>query len=141
MLDSFCYFLVHENFTAPVDPSVLGKYVNLDYIENDSSGQRRQARLQKLGTLIRAFKKYLDSVGLEHLDAQPVRFYQQNGSIYQPFARELKNQAGETFAYYNKSDPGQPCGFLLFDPGTGKLLSWLLIDQGGYRYFLTMNLL
>jgi hypothetical protein len=44
------------------------------------------------------------------------------------------------FAYYRKDEPENPLGTLLFESGTDKLAAWIMINQGGYKYFLTFNL-
>lgn len=45
------------------------------------------------------------------------------------------------FAYYRKDKPDNPLGVLWFDPKNNKLVSWIVINQCGYRYFLTFNML
>jgi len=44
------------------------------------------------------------------------------------------------FAYYRKEEPDNPLGTLLFEPETSKLIAWIMINQGGYKYFLIFNL-
>jgi len=96
------------------------------------------------------FRKTVDSIGIDNLDAKPVRFYNDH-EIYKTFDKEIAKESvtGEkmytedtnVFAYYRKEDPKNPLGTLLFEPETGKLVAWIMINQGGYRCFLTFNLL
>ena len=44
------------------------------------------------------------------------------------------------FVWFKKEDPEEPLGTLLLEPQTNKLLAWIMIDQGGYKYFLIFNL-
>ena len=44
------------------------------------------------------------------------------------------------FAYFRKEEPENPLGVLLFESETDKLAAWIMINQGGYGYFLTFNL-
>jgi hypothetical protein len=84
----------------------------------------------------------LDSVGIKNLDARPVRFYKNNSRVYEPFTKDdLVAAAPNSFAWYNKNDPEHPLGYLWFDDVNYKLISWILIDQGGTHYFLVFNLL
>ncbi len=83
------------------------------------------------------------------MDAKPVRFYKKH-KIYKPFEKELAKESidgdklytesSNVFVYYIKKEPENPLGTLLFDPDTDKLVAWIMIDQGGYKYFLTFNL-
>ncbi len=79
-----------------------------------------------------------------------MRFYKHH-KIYKPFdEQQIKESiSGEkmykkdknVFAYYRKEYPENPLGALLFEPETNKLVAWIMINQGGYKYFLTFNLL
>ncbi len=42
---------------------------------------------------------------------------------------------GNTLVVFKKSEPDQPLYYVLFDDQTGKIASWLLINQGGLHYF------
>ena len=79
-----------------------------------------------------------------------MRFYK-NHKIYEPFDEDkakLKALGGEkmyakddnVFAYFRKEEPENPLGVLLFESETDKLAAWIMINQGGYGYFLTFNL-
>jgi hypothetical protein len=130
--------------------SLFDKYIYFDYVLNDTLSERRERRLKFFDTIFYRFKKKIDSIGLENLDAKPVRFYKKH-KIYQPFDKEIaqKSVGGEkmytqdsnVFAYYKKKEPDNPLGTLLFEVVTDKLVTWIMINQGGYKYFLTFNLL
>jgi hypothetical protein len=131
--------------------SLFDKYVFFDYVLNDTVSERRERRIVAFDTLFYYFKKTVDSIGLENLDAKPVRYYK-NHEIYKPFDEEkaeLKTVGGEkmyakddnVFAYFRKEEPENPIGVLLFEPETDKLGAWIMINQGGYKYFLTFSLL
>ncbi len=131
--------------------SLFNKYIFFNYVLNDTVSERRERRIVAFDTLFYYFKKTVDSIGLENLDAKPVRFYK-NHKIYEPFEEEktkLETVGGEkmytkdnnVFAYYRKDEPENPLGVLLFEPETDKLRAWIMINQGGYRYFLTFSLL
>lgn len=125
------------------------KYIYFDYVLNDTVSTRREKRLVAFDTIFYPFRKNLDSLGIKNLDAKPVRFYK-NHKIYEPFKEENAKEtiSGEkmytkdsnVFAYYRKEDPENPLGTLLFEPETAKLVSWIMINQGGHKYFLTFNL-
>ena len=131
--------------------SLFDKYVFFDYVLNDTVSKRREKRVAAFDTIFYYFKKTVDSIGLDNLDAKPVRYYKTH-EIYKPFDEEkaeLKTVGGEkmyakednVFAYFRKEEPENPLGVLLFEPETDKLGAWIMIDQGGYKYFLTFSLL
>ena len=131
--------------------SLFENYIYFDYVLNDTVDKRRKRRIAAFDTLFYYFRKTVDSIGVENLDAKPVRFYK-NHKIYKPFDKEkaeLKTVAGEkmytkddnVFAYYQKEKPENPLGVLLFEPKYDKLGAWIMIKQGKYRYFLTFSLL
>lgn len=124
-------------------------YIYFDYVLKDTLTKRREDRLSKFDTIFSFFRKRIDSIGISNLDAKPVRFYKGH-KIYQPFEEETAKESisGEkmytkdqnVLAYFRKNDEDNPLGVLLFEPNTSKLASWVLIDQGGYKYFLLFNL-
>ncbi|MBD3863473.1 hypothetical protein [Olleya marilimosa] len=131
--------------------TLIEKYIYFDYVLKDTVQERKQKRIKKLIPLFSYFKKTLDSLGIDNIDAKPIRFYK-NHKIYEPFDEDktqLKTVGGKkmytedvnVFAYFRKEEPENPLGTLLFEPKTHKLLSWVLINQGGYRYFLLFNIL
>ncbi|MBU2906409.1 hypothetical protein KO529_16555 [Arenibacter algicola] len=130
--------------------SLFKNYVYFDNVLNDTDKERRERRAVQFDTLFYYFRKTVDSIGLENLDAKPVRFYKGH-KIYEPFDKEKSEHetiGGEkmyardenVFAYYKKNDPENPLGVLLFEPESDKLAAWIMLNQGGYRYFLTFNL-
>ena len=143
---------VHNKKKSEISKDTLFKeYIFFDYVLNDTVSLRKEKRIVAFDTIFSFFKKTLDSIGLKNLDAKPVRFYK-NHKIYEPFDEEqskLTTVGGEkmyskdanVFAYYRKEEPENPIGVLLFEPETDKLVAWIMIDQGGYKYFLTFNLL
>lgn len=130
---------------------MFDKYVYFDYVLNDTNIVRKEKRLAKFDTIFYYFRKTVDSLGFKNLDAKPIRFYK-NHKIYNPFDEKrtkLKTVGGKkmytndanVFAYYRKEDPENPLGVLQFEGTSNKLGSWILINQGGYHYFLTFSLL
>ncbi len=106
--------------------------------------------MERFNYLIHIFKREIDSIGIENMDAKPLWFYK-GGSIYNALVTDntftkidrtkSKSSDANIFSYFKKSQPEKPIGALLFDSETNKLLSWIVLNQGGYRYFLTFNLL
>ena len=125
------------------------KYINFDYVLKDTFVTRIEKRLLAFDTLFYSFRNTIDSIGIENLEAKPIRFYK-NHKIYEPFDEEkaMKSISGRkmyardlnVFAYFRKEDPENPLGTLLFDHESNRLVAWILIKQGKYGYFLTFNL-
>ncbi len=129
--------------------SLFIKYIYFDYVLKDTVNERKERRLASFDTIFYYFRKTVDSIGIKKLDAKPIRFYK-NHEIYEPFDEEkaIKSVNGEkmysknknVFAYFRKEEPDSPLGALLFEPNSNKLAAWIMINQGGYKYFLTFNL-
>jgi hypothetical protein len=129
--------------------SLFKKYIYFDNVLNDTVSERKEKRLVAFDTIFYFFRKNLNSLGIKNLDAKPVRFYK-NHKIYEPFKEEIARETigGEkmytkdanVFAYYKKNEPENPLGTLLFEAETDKLVAWIMLNQGGYKYFLTFNL-
>jgi hypothetical protein len=143
---------VYKKEKSEISKDTLFKhYVYFANVLNDTVTERRERRIIAFDGLFDYFRKTVDSIGFENLDAKPVRFYK-NYKIYEPFDEEkaeLKTVKGEkmyakddnVFAYYRKEEPENPLGVLLIDPETDKLLAWIMINQPGYSWFLTFNIL
>jgi hypothetical protein len=126
---------------SAINRDSLKNYIYIDYALNSVPQAQKDKRLHSADTLIKVFKHFIDSVGYENLDVKPVQYFKSNSEYYQPFEKELKNDAPNSLAYFNKSTPTLPLGSLLFDEKTGKLMSWILINQSGYHYYLTFDML
>ncbi len=139
-IKSLCDYVVENKGRLSKD-TLFQKYIYFDYILNDTLESRRDSRIKSFDTLFYPFRHYLDSIGLENLDAKPIRFFKRS-KIYKPFKNyELKKLTPDVFVYYFKSSPKVPRGTLFIDRKTKKLVAWILINQGGYYYYLTFNLL
>ncbi|MFK7749720.1 MAG: hypothetical protein AB8B65_15085 [Kordia sp.] len=130
--------------------TLFSKHIYFDYVLKDTIAKRKEGRIKKFDTLFYYFRQRVDSIGLENLDAKPIRFYK-NHEIYKPFKEELSKQtvggkkmvpkSDNVFVYFRKEEPDKPLGRLLFDPNTHKLVAWVMLNQGGHNFFLTFNLL
>ncbi len=116
------------------------KYIEFDYVLKDTSESRRESRVKSFDTIFYYFRKPIDSIGIKNLDAKPIRFFKGH-EIYQPFENELAEIEPNVFAYYESKEPENPKGVLWFDSETDKLISWILLNQGGTHYFLIFNLI
>ncbi|WP_303317497.1 hypothetical protein Q4Q34_00525 [Flavivirga abyssicola] len=116
------------------------KYIEFDYVLKDTSKIRIEKRIQSFDTLFYYFRRPIDSLEIKNLDAKPVRFYKEH-KIYKPFNNELAGIKSNVFVYFIKDKPENPKGTLWFDEKSNKLIAWILLNQGGYRYFLSFNLL
>jgi hypothetical protein len=116
------------------------RYIEFNYVLNDTSTTRIKKRIESFDTLFYYFRKPIDSLGVDNLDARPIRFYK-NHEIYKPFEEQLAQIAPDVFVYFEKGKPDEPKGTLWFDPKSNKLIAWILLNQGGTRYFLSFNLM
>lgn len=140
-LNEFCHYLKANPDIVKNRETIIKNWVSFDYVLKDTSQSRKNKRTEQLDELLVGFRHFIDSVGLENLDAAPIRYFKDSKEFFRPFKESLSAQAPLTFAYYDKRRPLQPIGCLLFDDRTGKLVSWIILNQGGHYYFLTFNLM
>jgi hypothetical protein len=126
---------------SSISQDSLKNYIYVDYAKGKTSQVQMEKRSRSADTLIKMLKHFVDSVGYENIDVKPVADFKSNATYYQPFEKELKKDAPNSLAYFDKSNPSIPLGSLLFDQKTGKLMSWVVINQSGYYYFLTFDML
>lgn len=120
---------------------VFKQFVYFDNILADTSKNKIIERIKFFDEVFPKMLHYVDSVGIKNLDAVPSRLFKGNKEFFKPFeTEELKELLPFTLTYYKKNKPDDPIGVLLFEPKTHKLLAWILLNQGGYYYFLTFNL-
>ena len=121
---------------------VFKKFIYFDNILNDTSKTRVQQRIKYFDALFYQMNHFVDSVGLKNLDAKPTHFFKDNKEFFKPYEKdgELHKLLPRTLTYFDKRRPNEPIGTLLFEPKTHKLMAWVVINQGGYYYFLTFNL-
>ena len=130
--------------------TLFSNYIYFDYLLKDTDTARKERRVEAFDTIFDFFRQTVNKIGLENLDAKPIRFYKDH-EIYKPFNKNLAKESisGEkmyaadqnVFVWFKKENPEEPLGTLLLEPQTNKLLAWIMIDQGGYKYFLLFNLL
>ncbi|NQX30299.1 hypothetical protein HQN85_01065 [Pedobacter boryungensis] len=122
---------------------VFKHFVYFDNVLADTSKTQILKRTKFFDELFSQMIHYVDSVGMENLDAAPTRLFKDNPTFFKSFEAEsdLNKFLPFTLTYYDKRRPREPIGVLLFEPKTHKLLTWILLNQGGYYYFLTFNLL
>ncbi len=68
---------------------------------------------------------------LTHIMGQPLPAKNQNAEL-----AEGRRTLDNTLVIFKKSEPHLPLYYVLFDDQTGKIASWVLINQGGLHYFL-----
>lgn len=122
------------------------RYFQFDYVLKDTSQSRIEQRKIIFDKMLGTFMAYIDSIGVKNLDARPIRFFDNNEqyrSQYKELEQAFPEAMSRIFLYYNKKEPDRPFGPVLFDMPyrSHKILSWILIDQGGHLYFLFFNIL
>ena len=131
--------------------TLFKNYIYFDYVLNDTVSERREKRIVAFDTLFNYFRNTINSIGMKNLEAKLVRFYKDH-KIYEPFdenkakvstagGEKMYTKDANVFVYYRKEEPENPLGTLLFESGTDRLGAWIMINQGGFQYFLTFNLL
>lgn len=121
--------------------TLFEKYIYFKNVLRDSDLERKNKRLADFNGLFSLIPKTIDSIGIDNLDAKPIRFYKDH-KIFEPFEKTLSGMDKNVLVYYNKNKPEEPIGTLLFEKRSKKLIAWILLRQGeGGWFFLTFNLL
>ncbi|MDI9363778.1 MAG: hypothetical protein QM541_02415 [Flavobacterium sp.] len=139
-LSDLAKFIERKPYQISERDTLFEKFIYFDYILKDTLKDRVNKRIEIFDGLFINLQHFVDSVGVKNLDALSIRFFKNDIAFYKPFTEELKEAAPNTFAYFNKTNPNKPLGVILFEPKTHKIVAWIIIDQGGYKYFLTFNL-
>lgn len=140
ILDELAHYVSNKESIKLSKDILFENYIEFDYVLQDTIPDRKKSRIHKFDGLFSYFRKTIDSLGIENLDAKPISFYKDH-EIYKPFKNHLSEQEKNVFAYYEKDRPDQPKGLLLFDNKSNKLLAWILLNQGGHKYFLLFNIM
>jgi hypothetical protein len=135
---NFCEYLKRADSTAFDRSVILNQYVDFYLGEKDTSQSRFKNSTSHLFNFCSVLKKGMGSLNKADYDVIPISEYHFNQ--FKPYD-ELAELNDRVFVCYLKKNPDQPLGFLLFAPQSDKLYSWMLINQGGYHYFLTLNLI
>lgn len=137
----FCTYVDNKQIDElPLD-TLIKDYIYLDYVLNDTSAERKNRRLKVLPSVLERFQHIIDSIGADNIDARPISYYDEDIDFFKPFTLELKDEIPNVLAYYKKGQKDKPMGTILFEPNTHKIIAWVIINQGGYYYYMTFNLI
>jgi len=152
LLRSFCQY-VQQTPWEQLDDQQLQQFISL----SDSSRVKGSRPWRFYQAALQAMDQLLDGKDLAEYDAVPwYKFPDQNklpkmvweaepitelmGQPLPARNREAELTHGRrtldnTLVIVKKSDPHLPLYYALFDEQTGKIASWMLINQGGLHYF------
>lgn len=136
----FCSYVDNKKIDKlPVD-TLFKDYIYFDYVLTDTSAERKDRRLKMFPSVLQAFQHCIDSIGADNIDARPISYYDQDVEFFKPFTLQLKDEIPNVLAYYQKGQKDKPIGTILFEPKTHKIVAWIIINQGGYYYYMIFNL-
>ena len=143
-------FTYQHEYNEPFWETLTTEHLYLDYLLTDTTSVRDKERYNQMLGFFVYFKQTVDSLGVANLDAAPVRFYRDH-KFYDVFDenKAIKTVGGSSmalptdnvFVWYRKEDPYKVKGALWFDEESNRLISWILLKQGGAGYFITGKLL
>ena len=141
-MKSLCEHFKGKTYDTTQRDFVFKEFVYFDNILSDTSKTRIEKRIEWFDGLFYKMTHFIDSVGFQNLEAKPTTYFKDNKTFFEHYDKggELNKLLPLTLTYFDKRRPNEPIGTLLFERKTHKLLAWVIIDQGGYRYFLTFNL-
>ncbi len=137
-LTAFCtYITTTKQFSRD---TIFNRYFLFNTYNNIPVSEYNQ-RVIAFDSLVLRLKYFIDSTGINNLDAMPLRFFATDKKTMLPFTGELKQDEPRVFVYFIKTNMTKPLGYLLFDNASGKIISWLLIQQSSRYYFFTFDLI
>ena len=138
---NFYKYVENKTVSELSNATLFDNYIYFDNVLSDTSAKRKEKRIKALPSLLEVLLKTLDTVGVENLEVKPISFFEKDTVFFKPFSLQLEAQIPNVLAFYKKGEVDKPIGTILFEPKTHKFLAWVMIDQGGYYYYLTFNLL
>jgi hypothetical protein len=137
---NFCKYVDNKKINElPLD-TLFKKYIYFDYVLSDTSAERKDRRLQIFPSVLESFQHNIDSIGADNIEARPISYYEKDAEFFEPFTLQLKDEIPDVLAYYKKGQKDKPIGTILFERKTGKIVAWIIINQGGYYYYMIFNL-
>ena len=137
---NFCKYIDNKKITELPTDTLFKDYIYFDYVLNDTSIQRKDRRIKSFPAVLEPLRHYIDSIGADNIEARPISYYDKDIKFFKPFTLELKNAIPEVLAYYQKGQEDKPVGTILFERNTNKIVAWIIINQGGYYYYMIFNL-
>jgi hypothetical protein len=134
----FCGYLSSTDSSKIDVDLITDKYVDIGYIRDDLDKARYQSRLKYLKIFSRSLKEGIKDVPSDNLLIQPLSKI--NDVDPQLRARFAEMQGDDVYRFDILKNGKSYPNWLCFRKGEFKVTSWTLIDQGGYRYFLKLNL-
>lgn len=145
LMQSLCNYYDGKKYDTLQRETVFNRFVYFDNILTDSSTTRKRERIRVFDLLFARAIHFIDSVGTTNLDAKPTLVFKRDKIYFYPFTKKgfgsLHNYLPTTLTYFDKRNLAKPLGTLFFEPNTHKLVAWIIINQGGYYYPLSFNLL
>ena len=141
-MKSLCEHFKGRTYDTTQRSFVFKEFVYFDNILGDTSNTQIERRIKCFDGLFYIMTHFIDSVGLENLDAKPTNCFKENKLFFKPYCKsgEMNQLLPYTLTYFDKRKPDEPIGTLLFEPKSHKLYAWIVVNQGGYHYFLTFNM-
>ena len=137
----FCSYVDNKQIgDLPLD-TLFKNYIYFDYILKDTVTERKDRRLKMFPSIMEPFQHLIDSIGANNIDIKPVSYYEKDTAFFLPFTKQLEEEIPWVMAYYQKGQEQEPLSTIMFSQKTHKITAWIIINQGGYYYYATFNLL
>jgi hypothetical protein len=136
-IKAFCNYLIKTDSSQIRAEDVIKSYVDAEYIQPDTNVMRYRARLNYLRTFTKGLQSYVHSLSNSTHTLIPLK---DATNVDSKLLERFKEMPFEVYAWTTTVNGRPNKVWLAFRPGEWKVASWTLIDQGGYKYFLTLNL-
>jgi hypothetical protein len=145
VMEALCSYYDGKKYDTLQRQVVFKRFIYFNNILADSVESQQRKRIKSFDWLFARAVHFIDSVGVNNIDAAPTSFFKNDTSYFRPFATtgfgSLRQFLPNTLTYFDKRNPTKPLGTLFFEPRTHKLAAWVILNQGGYYYPFSFNLL
>ncbi len=135
----FCRYLIKSD-SMKINENLLGeKYVDIAYIKTDTNQVRLTSRMKFLQFYAQRFKRKIQGTDIDRLKFEPILEIKE---LDDKLRDQFKRMDGlDVYRIFVVQDGKTYPNCIAFRQGEVKVLSWILLDQGGYLYFITLNLI
>lgn len=145
VMQALCSYYTGTKYDTLQRGEVVKRFIYFGNSVTDTLASKKGQRVRQFDWLFARVVHFIDSVGVNNLDAKPTVSFKRDKEYFLPFAKKgfggLHKFLPYTLTYFDKRNPTKPIGTLFFEPRTHKLAAWIIINQGGHYYPLSFNLL
>lgn len=136
---AFCNYLKKTDSLKLDTNIILERYAELSTANPNLERSKVKGRMDFFMGLCKGLKKGTADLMLDQYEAMPTNKYVFKNPKDLELFKGLIDDKNQVYVYFLKEKVDEPLGFLLFAPSNNKIISWILLNESGTVYFLTLN--